>query len=195
MSSNEVIERLIIEASTDPLDPEKNLAIAIEYEKLGQTASAVGFYLRAAEYGYKDEPLVTYAALLRVSICIEGQKDRNLTVSNVILQAIAYMPQRPEAYLLMSKFYERSGAWQESYTYAVLGLGWTRQLWDLPVDVGYPGYWALEFQQAVAAWWIGRKNESLETLRDLSTNRFVNAEYMQAITSNLERLNTDEASI
>lgn len=192
MSSNVEIERLIVDASTDPLNPEKNLAIAVEYEKLGQTASAVGFYLRAAEYGYKSDPDVTYSALLRVSICIEGQKDRSLTVSNVLFQAIAYMPQRPEAYLLMSKFYERSGAWQESYTYAVLGLGWTRQLFDLPVDVGYPGYWALEFQQAIAAWWIGRKEESVKKLRDLSTNRFVDADYMQAIISNLERLDSNE---
>ena len=195
MSSNGVIERLIVEASTDPLDPEKNLAIAIEYEKLGQTASAVGFYLRAAEYGYKDKPLVTYAALLRVSICIDGQKDRSLTVSNVILQAIAYMPQRPEAYLLMSKFYERAGSWQESYTYAVLGYGWTRQLWDLPVDVGYSGEFALEFQQAVAAWWIGRKDESLRMLRDLSNNRFVTPEYAQAVKDNLERLDPNETSV
>ena len=195
MSSNEVIERLIVEASTDPLDPEKNLAIAIEYEKLGQTASAVGFYLRAAEYGYKSDPDVTYAALLRVSICIEGQKDRNLTVSNVILQAIAYMPQRPEAYHLMSKFYERSGQWQESYTYAVIGLGWYRQLWELPVDVGYPGEFALEFQKAVAAWWIGRKGESLEMLRDLSITKYVNEEYRQAAISNLERLDPDETSV
>lgn len=195
MSSNEIIERLIVEASTDPLDPEKNLAIAVEYEKLGQTASAVGFYLRAAEYGYKSDPDVTYAALLRVSICIEGQKDRNLTVSNVILQAIAYMPGRPEAYLLMSKFYERSNAWQESYTFAVMGLGFTRQLFDLPVDVGYAGGFALEFQQAIAAWWIGRKDESLRMLRNLSQDKFVSAEYADAIASNLARLDADETSI
>jgi hypothetical protein len=195
MSSNEIIEQLIVDASTDPLNPEKNLAIAVEYEKLGQTASAVGFYLRAAEYGHKSDPMVTYSALLRVSICIEGQKDRGLTVSNVILQAIAYMPQRPEAYLLMSKFYERSGAWQESYTFAVLGLGWTRQLWELPVDVGYPGSWALEFQQAVAAWWIGRRDESLEMLRSLSEDRFVNEEYAAAVASNLERLDSNEADV
>jgi hypothetical protein len=95
----------------------------------------------------------------------------------------------------MSKFYERSGAWQESYTFAVLGLGWTRQLWELPVDVGYPGAYALEFQQAVAAWWIGRRNESLEMLRDLSTDRFVNEEYAAAIASNLERLDSNETDV
>lgn len=194
MSSNEVIERLVVDLSNDSLNPDKNLAVAFEYEKLGQTASAVGFYLRAAEYGYKSRPFTTYAALLRVSICIEGQKDRNLTVSNVILQAIAYMPDRPEAYLLMSKFYERSGAWQESYTFAVMGLGFTRQLFDLPVDVGYPGWYSLKFQKAVAAWWIGRRSESLDGFIEL-TGYPMTSEYRAAVEDNLARLDVSETSI
>jgi tetratricopeptide (TPR) repeat protein len=194
MSSNEVIERLIVDLSADSLNPDKNLAVAFEYEKLGQTASAVGFYLRAAEYGYKNKPFTTYAALLRVSICIEGQKDRNLTVSNVILQAIAYMPDRPEAYLLMSKFHEKSGNWQESYTYAQLGLMHTRQIFDLPLDVNYPGRYALDFQSAVAAWWIGRRSESLEELKDL-LNYPIGPEYLAAVKTNLERLDTDETDV
>jgi tetratricopeptide (TPR) repeat protein len=195
MSSNEIIERLVVEASSDPLDAKKNFDIAVEYEKLGQTASAVGFYLRAAEYGYDNNGMVTYAALLRISICIEGQKDRGLTVSNVLLQAIAYAPDRPEAYLLMSKFYEKSGAWQESYTFAAMGLMYYRVIWELPVDVGYPGAYALEFQKAVAAWWIGRKDESLEILQDLSENRFLNEEYASAVASNLSRLVPNDAAI
>jgi hypothetical protein len=195
MSSNEIIERLVVELSNDSLNPEKNLAVAVEYEKLGQTASAVGFYLRAAEYGYKTDYLLTYAALLRVSICIEGQKDRSLTVSNVLLQAIAYMPDRPEAYLLMSKFYEKSGAWQESYTFAVMGSWHTRQLFELPVDVGYSGWFALEFQQAIAAWWIGRRDQSLKMLRDLSDNRFLTPEYVEAVADNLARLDSNETDV
>lgn len=195
MSSNEIIERLVVEASSDPLNPRKNFDIAVEYEKLGQTASAVGFYLRAAEYGHDKDGMTTYTALLRVSICIEGQENRGLTVSNVLLQAIAYFPDRPEAYLLMSKFYEKSGAWQESYTFASMGLMYYRIIWELPVDVGYPGAYALEFQKAVAAWWIGRKDESLEILQDLSKNRFVNKEYAEAVASNLVRLGINETTI
>jgi hypothetical protein len=194
MSSNEIIEQLVVDLSSDSLNPDKNLAVAVEYEKLGQTASAVGFYLRAAEYGYKSRPFVTYSALLRVSICIEGQKDRSLTVSNVILQAITYMPDRPEAYLLMSKFHEKSGNWQESYTFARVGLLHTRQIFELPIDVGYPGRHALDFQSAVAAWWIGRKSESIKELKDL-LNYPISPEYVEAVKSNLERLDTDETSI
>ena len=195
MSSNDVIERLVVELSSDSLNPRKNLDVAIEYEKLGQTASAVGFYLRAAEYGYNNDGFTTYAALLRVSICIEGQKDRGLTVSNVLMQAIAYAPNRPEAYLLMSKFYEKSGAWQESYTFASMGLMYHREIWELPVDVGYPGAYALEFQQAIAAWWLGRKDESLASLRYLSNNRFVDKEYAAAVADNLARLDSNETNV
>jgi hypothetical protein len=195
MSSNEIIERLVVDLSNDSLNPEKNLSVAIEYEKLGQTASAVGFYLRAAEYGYRSSSLTTYAALLRVSICIEGQKNRDLTVSNVILQAIAYMPNRPEAYLLMSKFHEKSGNWQESYTFAQIGLLHTRQMFDLPVDVGYPGRHALDFQSAVAAWWVGRRSESIEDLRNLLNYPQIGPEYIKAVKENLERLDSNETVI
>jgi hypothetical protein len=195
MSSNEIIERLVVDLSNDSLNPEKNLSVAIEYEKLGQTASAVGFYLRAAEYGYRSSSLTTYAALLRVSICIEGQKNRDLTVSNVILQAIAYMPNRPEAYLLMSKFHEKSGNWQESYTFAQIGLLHARQIFDLPVDVGYPGKHVLDFQSAIAAWWVGRRSESIEELRNLLNYPQIGSEYVKAIKENLERLDPNETAI
>ena len=105
------------------------------------------------------------------------------------------MPDRPEAYLLMSKFYEKSGAWQESYTFAVMGSWHTRQLFELPVDVGYPGWFALEFQQAIAAWWIGRSDESLKMLRDLSDNRFLTSEYVEAVADNLARLDSNETDV
>lgn len=188
MSSNEIIERLIVDASTDPLNPGKNLAIAIEYEKLGQTASAVSFYLRAAEYGYYTDQLIAYASLLRISLCIEGQKNRQMTVSNVLLQAISYMPNRPEAYLLLSRFYERSAIWQESYTFAVLGSAYIDQTEELPVDVSYPGAYSLLFQRGVAAWWIGRQNESYVIMTSLDELSDLNPEYVAAVKANLERM-------
>ena len=166
-----------------------NLAIAIEYEKLGQTASAVGFYLRAAEYGFDTHPLVAYGALLRISICIEGQKDRNLTVSNVILQAMAYLPERPEAYFLMSKFHEKFSQWQESYTFAELGLVLSdRRMSPLPIDVTYVGKYGLEFQKAVSSWWIGRRDETARLFIDLVGRQEVSEDYKNAITANMERI-------
>jgi hypothetical protein len=190
MSSNEIIERLVVDASSDALNPAKNFEIALEYEKLGQTASAVGFYLRAAEYGYKTDSLITYTSLLKISVCIEGQKGRQNTVSNVILQAIAYLPERPEAYFLLSKFYEKDSKWQECYTYATVGLkALERPLVKLPTVLGeYHGEYSLEFQAAISAWWIGRKEESIERLVKLSTRDDLSYAYKVAVDDNLKKL-------
>ena len=188
MSSNEIIERLIVELSTDSLNPVLNFKAAVEYEKLHQTASAVGLYLRAVEYGYESEPLIAYASLLRISICMDGQKDRNWTVSNTILQAISFLPGRPEAYFLMSKFYEQAKQWQESYTFAQLGLLYSEQaMLPLPVDVSYIGTNGLLFQKAVSGWWIGRNNESFQLLNYLVTQPLPQ-EYKSAVVGNLQNV-------
>jgi hypothetical protein len=185
MSSNKIIESLVVEVSTDSLNPVLNFNAAVEYEKLNQTASAVGFYLRAVEYGYETDPLVAYTSLLRISICMDGQKDRNWTVSNTILQAITFLPGRPEAYFLMSKFYEQAAQWQESYTFAQLGLLYSEQaMLELPVDVSYIGTNGLLFQKAVAGWWIGRKDESAELLKYLTTVPLPEV-YKNAVLNNL----------
>lgn len=189
MSSNKIIERLVVEVSTNPLDPVLNFNAAVEYEKLNQTASAVGFYLRAVEYGFNTEQLIAYSSLLRISICMEGQKDRNLTVSNTILQAISFLPARPEAYFLISKFYEKSAQWQESYTFAQIGLMYASQEMNkLPVDVSYIGAEGLIFQKAVSAWWIGRRNESIELLKYLESLPNLDPNYKISVKSNLERI-------
>lgn len=188
MSSNELIERLVVDASSDPLNPEKNFWIAAEYEKLGQTASAVSFYLRAAEYGVSTHPLIAYNSLLRISICIDGQNNRNLTVTNVLLQAIAYLPNRPEAYFLYSKFHSRQKNWQEAYTFAQLGLLSSIVEDDLLLSIGYPGQCGLLFEKAFSAWWIGRKEESKKIFLKLSNDKNLNEEYSSLVQNNLEKM-------
>ena len=198
MSSNDIIERLIVDASKDPLSPSKNLGIAVEYEKLGQSASAVGFYLRAAEYGYDRDNLIAYSALLRVSICIDGQKNRDLTVTNVLLQAMAYMPDRAEAYFLMSRFYEKKQSWQEAYTFAVLGQDKLKSQGAvrLPVSIdGYDGDYVLEFQQAISAWWVGRADESLSILKRLEARQDLTEIYRAAVKDNIKRVEEHNAAI
>jgi hypothetical protein len=57
----------------------------------------------------------------------------------------------------------------------------------LPVHVGYEGQYVLLFEKAVAAWWIGRKDESLELLRKLDGMN-IDPGYARAVKNNLERL-------
>jgi hypothetical protein len=180
------IEDLVIDLSKDPFNPQLNFDVAETYLALNQTASAVSFYLRCAEYGSKSS-LLTYTCLLRISQCFNDQTGREHSVSNCILQAITVQPDRPEAWLLLSKFYESTNQWQEMYTYAHVGLGCYGEE-RLPADVGYPGTYALYFQKAVAAWWIGRKDESLNTLKILSSME-IDQTYKDAVKFNLEKLN------
>jgi hypothetical protein len=181
------IKNLVIDLSYDPFDPQKNFDTAVEYERINQTASAVSFYLRAAEYGHDKSPLITYAALLKLSHCFDKQKDRTATVSNCILQAISYIPNRPEGYFLLSRFYEQIGSWQECYSMADVGLMFVDQdLYPLPVDVGYPGDYGFDFEKAVSGWWLGRKDESVKLFSDLITNDNVAEVYKDSARSNLK---------
>jgi hypothetical protein len=180
------IEQLVIELSKDPFNPTLNFDVAVEYEKQNQTASAVSFYLRTAEYGHESHPALVYASLLKAAHCFDDQNDRQATVSNCLLQAVAYLPYRPEGYFLLAQFHERLGQWQECYTWACIGLH--NQLnSQLPVHVGYEGQYVLLFEKAVSAWWIGRKDESLELLHKLDGMKLTH-DYEVAVKSNLGRL-------
>jgi hypothetical protein len=180
------IEQLVIELSKDPFNPVLNFDVAVEYEKQNQTASAVSFYLRTAEYGHESHPTLVYASLLKVAHCFDDQNDRQATVSNCLLQAVAYLPYRPEGYFLLAQFHERLGQWQECYTWACIGLH--HQLNSpLPVHVGYEGQYVLQFEKAVSAWWIGRKDESVEIFNKLDA-MYLEPGYRQAVKHNIERI-------
>jgi hypothetical protein len=180
------IEQLVIELSKDPFNPMLNFDVAVEYEKQNQTASAVSFYLRTAEYGHESHPTLVYASLLKVAHCFDDQNDRQATVTNCLLQAVAYLPYRPEGYFLLAQFHERLGQWQECYTWACIGLH--HQLNSpLPVHVGYEGQYVLQFEKAVSAWWIGRKDESIEIFNKLDA-MYLEPGYRQAVKNNIERI-------
>jgi len=180
------IEQLVIELSKDPFNPTLNFDVAVEYEKQNQTASAVSFYLRTAEYGHESHPTLVYASLLKAAHCFDDQNDRQATVTNCLLQAVAYLPYRPEGYFLLAQFHERLGQWQECYTWASIGLH-NHLHSALPVDVGYEGSYVLQFEKAVSAWWIGRKDESVEIFNKLD-GMYLEPGYRQAVKNNLERI-------
>ena len=180
------IEDLVVELSKDPFNPVLNFDVAVEYEKQNQTASAVSFYLRTAEYGIESHPTLVYASLLKVAHCFDDQNDRQATVTNCLLQAVAYLPYRPEGYFLLAQFHERLGQWQECYTWANIGLH-NHLHSPLPVHVGYEGSYVLLFEKAVSAWWIGRKDESIELLKRLE-QMDIDPGYKSAVQHNLERI-------
>lgn len=182
------IDKLIIDLSADPFNPEKNFKAAVEYDRINQGASAISFYLRTAEYGLKTHPEYVYAALLRTSLVFERLKDRQATVFNNALQAIEFLPERPEGYFILARLYERSGQWQQCYTMANLGLKYAyKDLAPLPATVDYYGPYCLLFEKAISAWWVGRQDQSRTLLLKLAQMETA-PEYSSAIRNNLERV-------
>lgn len=186
------IDDLIIDLSNDPFNPVLSFKIALEYERIGQTASAISFYLRTAEYGYYTHPEYVYASLLKSSQCFENQKNRDATVHNLLLKAVNHIPTRPEGWFLLARYHEKAKRWQESYTFADVGLLYTNlRLSALPTWVDYPGEYALRFEKAVAGWWVGRRDESEKSFRQLLKEDISN-NYRTAIIGNLALFDEDE---
>jgi tetratricopeptide (TPR) repeat protein len=163
----ETIEQLIESASHDMFNPVINFEIAKKYHEIGQTASATSFYLRCAEYGHDTTPLHVYSSLIKIAECLSDQTGRENTVKNCFLQAIQYLPKRPEAYFLLSRYYEQKSSWQEAYTFAQVGLTYVDCSEPLPTKTDYLGEFVLLFEKAVAGWWIGRLEESISLFSDL----------------------------
>ena len=185
------IEEIVVRLSENPLNPNLNYLIGCEYDQLGQTAAATGFYLRAAEYGADSSDLTTtYKALLKIASCMDRQKDRAHTSKSSLQQAIALLPERPEAYFLLAQHYERKGAWQDCYTTSSIGLlaNNTPGLKPLGEDFGYHDY-VLSFELAVSAWWLGRRTEAVSLFEGiLSRKDEVDPAYIKSCRDNLEKI-------
>lgn len=186
----DTLPNLIHRLSQDPFNYLLNFNVAKKYLELNQTASAVSFFLRCAEYGEDVTGAndYVYASLLAIAKCFDTQKGREHSVTNTLLQAIAYDDARPEAYFFLAQYHEKASNWQECYTFAKIGLGWSHDLDNLPLDLGYYGDYCLQFEIAVSAYWIGRKDESLQLFNKLGAMQ-LHPMYQQAVKDNLEKLN------
>lgn len=173
----------------DPNSPLINFKMGLEYEAIGQYAAAVSFYLKSAEYGYETERLITYTSLLKVALCAERLGSRSHTCSTSLMHAISYMPNRPEAYFLLSRLYERMQKWQYSYMHSVMGLMYAHaDLEKLPAYVEYEGKYCLIFQKAVSGWWVGQQAQSKKLFKYLLDNYEMADMYVNASLANLESI-------
>lgn len=148
----------------NPEDPEVNWKMALHYHDIGQTAAAVGFYVRCAER--TDDQLLQYECMLRAAMCFEQQGIRKFSVRGMLQHAVSLMPDRPEAYYMLGIILaneNNDGSWFDSYTYSTLGLKVAKPVEELPklrTVVNYTGIHELKLQNAYAAWHTGLCVES-----------------------------------
>ena len=109
--------------------------------------------------------------------------------------AIALIPDRPEAYFLLSLVYERiahsedNQRWWDSYTYACIGESVAdNKHQPLQSDIDYYGSHFFLFQQAVTLWWVGRCDESRELFEEILKRNDYPKSIQKLIENNLSNL-------
>jgi len=179
----------------DPNNAEHNWNLALFYHGLGQTASAISYYIRSAERTIDE--LLKYECLLRASMCFDSQGCRGFSTWGMLKHAIALLPSRPEAYLMLSKLFEATGEepgkWFDGYMLCSQAL----KLCDfdsdsLRTDVGFPGKYAVIFQQAHCAWWCGLCEDAKLIFQDLLDNYTMDENYTIAVKNNLTKIQGPE---
>lgn len=176
----------------DPGNAENNWSLGRWYEQLGHTASALSFYLRAAER--TDSDLMKYECMLRAACVFESQGTRGITVKGLLQHAIAVLPRRPEAYLKLAFLQENTPVWSNAHwhdSYNTVSIALSVCDWNsepLRTDVNFPGKYALLFQKAHTAWWCGLCDESRDLFLELYYNYDMNPFYAGLVKNNLIKL-------
>ena len=185
--NNTELNNLLCQYIIDPENPDYNFNLGLFYENIGQTASAVSYYLRTAERTEVD--LVKYECLIRASICFDKQGSRNYTVKGLLQNSVAVLPTRPEAYYLLSRYYEKKNEWNDCYLIASIGdKVCTYDQEKLTTDVGYPGDYAILFEKSVSSWWCGLCDESRDLTQNLLENYNMDEIHVSAARNNLNSL-------
>lgn len=187
MGETDILKALLNHYIEYPNNPEINFYMGYYYHSINQTASAVSYYLRAAERTYDD--LVRYECLLRAGMCFDSQGSRNNSVEGMLQHAVALMPHRPEGYYYLSRFYERAEKWFNSYLISSIGDKVANRIpTKLKTPLDYPGFYGVIFEKAVSAWWCGLCEESRNIFRYLLENEPLDDIHKQAIINNLNRI-------
>ncbi len=186
MVSQKQLQEQIYKYIDAPLNPGVNFDTGLYYESLGQTAAALSFYLRCAELTNDD--LLAYEALLKTYRCVAEQTRRPVWEKEQLMIAMTHMPNRPEAYFLLSQWHSAREEWTEAHYFAVAG----QKICDLEAkplgsDVGYVGHWGLKFQEAFTCWWRGQREHSYNLWKELYKDPNIdNEEYFNIILNNLK---------
>jgi tetratricopeptide (TPR) repeat protein len=176
----------------DPENELNNLNLAKYYHSIGQTASAISYYIRTAER--TEDKTLMYACLLSASDCFNSQGCRNNSVKGLIQSAVALNPKRPEGYYLLSRFYEREKNYHDSYLISSIGLEVSNfDCESLPLVVDYPGKYGILFERAVSSWWCGLCDDSRKYFLELKNEYWsmMDVSHRKAVMDNLKFLKAE----
>jgi hypothetical protein len=169
----------------DPLDPYINAMLGEEYELIGQGAAAHSYFLRAAELLYDTDPEMAYNCFLKTWKQLNITTRRPDFEQGQLQAAIAYAPNRPEAYYHLSIWHSNRKEWMISYMYACLGKANISNNPPLTYDVGYPGDFVFDFQKAFTGWYIGKRDQSKSLFLELGKLKDIPQNFKEIISENI----------
>jgi predicted O-methyltransferase YrrM/tRNA G46 methylase TrmB len=179
----------LIEFVNDTENAQKNFDLGLWYEQQNHLAPALSYFLRASER--TEDNLLAYESLIHGFFCYDRQGYREVSAQSMLHQALLVDPKRPEAYYLLSKYFEKKEDWLHCYMFADLGVQIANEINSpLQTNVGYPGKYGLLFQKVVSGWWWGKAQECRDILKDLVENYWDNMpeEYRKSVENNYSRL-------
>ena len=180
-----LLNKYLLKFINEPYNDINNFNLGYEYEDIGQTASALSYYLRCAEFT-KDTNL-SYECLLRMSKCLSKQGNRDNKELTCIKHALSIYPNRPEANYILSLYYSYRKKWLDSYIYACIGLeNKDKKYKPLIKEIGYFNIYQLLFQKAYTGYHKGKIIESKNIYYDLLNNYKINNYYKDLIINNLK---------
>jgi GT2 family glycosyltransferase len=196
----EQIKTTLLKYIDEPNDPMCNFELAYCYELEKQFTAAYSFYLRCAEFTPNN--VLACESLIRASLCINEQKERESKELHLIKHAICVSPYSPEPYFIASLFFSyRSGdtpekmQWLDSYMYASLGINTleTNTTQNFIYSINYSTT-NLYYQKAISATKIGKIREAIETYKKILL--FSNDSHViRLVKNNMEQLNEPLNSI
>ena len=179
------MNELLLKFINNPFHDLNNFYLAYEYESIGQTAAALSYYLRCAEYTVDDN--ISYECLLRMSQCLGKQSNREILKLTCIQHAVSILPNRPEANYFMSLYYSWRNQWLESYMFACNGVHNLGEYKPLLKKIDYFNKYQLLFQKAYSGSYKGKLKESYQIYQDLLNNYKINDFYKGLIENNLNQ--------
>jgi len=180
---NKIIEAYI----SNPNHAQSNYILALNYFNQAQYSSALSFFLRTAELEGGDN--MTYESLLFVALCLKKLGRLETTELSLWNNALRFAPNRPEAYLFLSQYYEERKKFSEAQSFARIGLEFKHNQIELNPILGYYHYYQLMFQDALCDWNLGQGTESRKKFKELAMgNHPLNKQYSDLIQINMTSL-------
>lgn len=180
-----MLQKLLNDLVLDPKNTRKMYDLALEYDRLEQGAAAAMFYLRAAE-NEEHDILLQYKCQIKMALIHKRERDRWHTLKGIIENAIALIPNRPEAYYFASKWFQEIDEWRPALMFASIGLQYIDI--DEDIGVGYPGKDEFKHIYGKALWRYNGEDGGKKYLFNLRNDKSINPKTKNDIQATIDEI-------